>query len=149
MYSPFKYSQTIRAIERANDLIQLGDKSNDNNNSNKRSRDAFQQENNDHIFKEVVKELDYAEVYPTFRTLVLERFYVILSYNTEHDYYDNICKIVVSFKQIITQADKMYYNMTDDQDRKEMCHFLIDNLKRLLCDAQQLILLFHLSAKIP
>lgn len=147
MYSPFKNSPTILAIERANDLLQIGktiksvvDK------TKKRSRGVVSQEESDIVFKEIVKELDYAELYPTFRTLVLERFYIILSQNSDHEYYNDICNIIVAFKHIITASDKMFYS-GDSEDKKEIYYYLTDQLKLLLCGGQQIILLFHLSAQ--
>lgn len=149
MYSPFKQSPTILALERANDLIELGKASGDiETSSRKRSRHSVVQADNDIVFKEIVKELNYVDLYPTFRTLVLERFYVILACNPQHDYYEDICKIVAAFKHIIHSADKLYYNMNSD-DTKEIYYYLTDELKHLLYNSQQIILLFHLSAQSP
>jgi hypothetical protein len=148
MYAPFKTSPTIIALERANDLIQIDNYPDKNTSSNKRSRGHVQQEEADVVFKEIVKELDYAELFPTFRTLVLEQFYVLLSANPEHEYYNSCCNIVVAFRHIIKSSDKLFYSM-DTDDRKEIYYYLTDELKRLLYNGQQLILLFHLSANSP
>lgn len=149
MYAPFVNSPTVKAMERAYDLVHIGKSSQDPSwGSRKRSRDVIEREVDDTIFKEVVQELDYAELFPTFRTLVLERFYLLLSYNTEHEYFPQICKIVDAFRHIISNADRLYYS-GDESDKKELYYFLTDELKRLLYNSQQLILLFHLSAQSP
>ena len=151
MYSPFKYSPTVAAIERANDLIDLGKcKPNANDmdsNSRKRSRGAFDQEDTDIIFKELVKDLNCFDLLPTFRTLVLDRFYLLLSYNTNHEYFDEITRIIHSFKNIIAIADKHYYTAPDQ--KQDLYYFLSQELKRLLHHSQQTIMLFHLSADSP
>ena len=153
MYSPFKNSVVIKSIERANDLLQLGrctpSHFNNNSNTKKRSRDHVEQNDDDAIFKEIIKELDYAELYPTFRTLVLERFYIILGCNPQHEYYDDICKIVVEFQTIIKNSDKILYDSQTNEEKGELYYYLTDELKRLLYHSQQIILLFHLSANSP
>lgn len=149
MYAPFVNSPTVKAMERAYDLVHIGKSSQGPSwGSRKRSREVIEREVDDTIFKEVVQELDYAELFPTFRTLVLERFYLLLSYNTEHEYFPQICKIVDAFRHIISNADRLYYS-GDESDKKELYYFLTDELKRLLYNSQQLILLFHLSAQSP
>lgn len=148
MYAPFKTSQTVNAIERAYDIVHLGKTKQQGQptNSRKRSRGNIVQEVDDTIFTEVVKELDYAELFPTFRTLVLEKFYLLLSYNTEHEYFEEITKVVNAFRHIIDSADKLYYS-SYEEDKKELYYYLTDELKRLLYGSQQLIMLFHLSAR--
>jgi hypothetical protein len=151
MYAPFKNSPTVKALERAYDLVHIGKTTpnpTEQSTSRKRSRNFMEQEVDDTIFKEVVQELDYAELFPTFRTLVLERFYLLLSYNTTHEYFEHICKIIDAFKHIIYNADRLYYS-TDENDKKELYYYLTDELKRLLYNSQQIILLFHLSAQSP
>lgn len=151
MYAPFQQSQTVKAMERAYDLLHVGktgDTSNNKPTLRKRSRDELEQDVDDTIFKEIVQELDYAELFPTFRTLVLERFYLLMAYNTEHEYFPQICKIVDAFKHIISNADRLYFSNAES-DKKELYYYLTDELKRLLYNSQQLILLFHLSAQSP
>lgn len=151
MYSHFKNSPTIKALERAYDLVHIGKTAEipvSKVNSKKRTRTEVVQEVDDTIFQEVVKELDYAELFPTFRTLVLEKFYILLAYNTNHEYFEEISKIVHAFRHIINSADRLY-NSVDENDKKELYYYLTDELKRLLYGGQQMILLFHLSAQSP
>lgn len=150
MYKTFQHSPTVKAIERAYDLVHLGKtkEGEQQPQSKKRSRETFSREIDDLVFMEVVKELDYAELFPTFRTLVLEQFYILLSYNTDHEYFGDISGIVAAFKHIIEAADKLYYSV-DENDKKELYYYLTDELKRLLYNGQQIILLFHLSAQSP
>lgn len=151
MYSVFRSSPTVKSLERAYDLVHVGFSTTSapkENNSRKRSRQQIEEEVDDTIFQEVVNELDYASLFPTFRTLLLEQFYILLAYNTDHEYFADICKIVDAFKHIIAAADRLY-TRSDDDGKKELYYYLTDELKRLLYNGQQIILLFHLSAKTP
>lgn len=149
MYAPFKSSQTVKALERAYDLVHIGKTApTGHQNSRKRSRDIIEQEVDDVIFKEVILELDYADLFPTFRTLLLEKFYILLSYNIEHPYFEELSKVVTAFRHIISSADRLYYSI-DENDKKELYYYLSDELKRLLYGSQQMIMMFHLSAQSP
>lgn len=145
MYAPFKHSPSVLAIERAYDIVHIGKTVDELPVTKKRSRSTIAKENDDIIFCEIVKELDYADLFPTFRTLVLENFYILLSYNTNHEYFADISSMVAAFRHIITTADYLYYSKSED-DKKELYYYLTDELKKLLYGGQQMIMLFHLSA---
>jgi hypothetical protein len=154
MYSPFRNSVIVRNLEKANDIIQIGTCKEHQAaakapRSNKRSRGEVTIVDDDNLFKEIVEELDYAQLFPTFRTLVLERFYILLSYNTDHEYYEDIVKITAAFKFIIATADKMYYDSQTVEEKQQLYYYLTDELKQLLFHAQQITMLFHLSARSP
>lgn len=150
MYAAYANSPVVRGMERAYDLVHVGKASMDEGCGRKRSRDTLSRDIDEEIFKDIVHELDYMDLFPTFRTLVLGKFYLLLSYNTDDEYFPEISKIVDAFKHIIRTADEIYYKSHEDERYKEELHmYLSDELKKLLYTSQQMILIFHLRARPP
>jgi hypothetical protein len=151
MENYYENSVTVRAIESAHDIWVTG-RCNQNSTfyqpqqqSRKRSRSRQDSEEKLNLFIEIIKQIEYSDLYPTFRTLCLKRFYLLLAYNTDHEMYTEVASVVMSFKQILSQCDKLVY----DGELDQVYYLLTDELTKLLYGSQQLILLFHLSAKSP
>lgn len=152
MYHIFRNSPTVQRLVRASDLVHFGkdveNKDKEFSAGRKRKIDVLNDEEFDNVFVKVIHELNYNDLYPTFRTLVLEKFYVLLSLNEENEYFEEICKITVAFKDIVERADRIMANI-DALNTSLIFDFLVQELKKFLFCTQQVILLFHLSSKTP
>lgn len=138
-------SNTINGLERVSDLNQVGRTKEDDMpvRRKKRSRESFDNDPLDDIFKEVFNEMVYTDVFPTFRTFVLTNFYTLLSFNTDSAYYGQMSGSVLEFRRIIERADRAVY-LGKHQD---LYFLLVDDLVDLLRKSQSAVTLFHLDAK--
>lgn len=109
----------------------------------KRGRREIEDEKMNEQMSTIVRELEYSDLMPTLRTLLLKNFYITLANNNDHDNFDEICKVVIEFKALICQADKY----TDSGDTENLYFIFVDRIAQLLISSQQLLLLFHLTCK--
>lgn len=125
-----------------NELFKSRDRADNksNNKTRKRTRDEYYNELDD-MMKDVLYKLDNNNLLPTFRSLLLSDFYILLATNQYNEYYDDVCKVVVEFRQLMHKIDTMF-----GRHQFDSLYMLITNdLFMLLHNSQQLILLFHLS----
>ena len=106
----------------------------------KRSREQYD-DMHDNFFSEIMKQLDYYDLLPTLRSLLLENFYILLATNPQSEYYDQLCCLVVEFRNIIHEADSLF----EHGRLEELYDLLTQTLYTLLLNSSQLIMLFHLS----
>lgn len=142
MENYYKHSATIKGIEKACDLSQVG-YSLDQNASRKRTRESLEGVEMDDLFNDIYKEIVFNSAFPTFRTYVLNSFYLLLSYNEDNEYYNEVMECVLKFREITSAADKELYK----GNLKNAYFILVDNMIPLLKQSSQLILLFHLGAR--
>lgn len=146
MENYYKNSASIKGIEKACDIAQVGRSiDEDKTNRKKRSRESMEDLGLNDLFHDVYKEIVFTESFPTFRTYVLGAFYLLLSFNEDSEYYNQVMEYVLKFREIITAADREIYN-----GRIKKAYFLlVDDMVLLLKRSRHVILLFHLDARRP
>jgi hypothetical protein len=141
--SHFANSEVVKTMFRVKDMVELG-KTENSDNSRKRSRNDYE-DASANLYKEILRQLDYADVLPTFRSLVMYEFYILLANNPHNEYYEQVCQVVVKFRSIIMDADNLIF-----KGRYEaMFNLMTNDLYKLLLHSQQLITLFHLTCSSP
>jgi hypothetical protein len=110
--------------------------------SRKRSRDEWEEEENDDIFNELFTILCNDGVFSTLRALVLACFYSTVARNSDNHYYEQIVKIIVDFRFTIAHAEALY----NGGDRQGFYFYIVDDLVTFLRRSKHTILLFQLSS---
>lgn len=108
-----------------------------------KKRNRRVEEDNDvgEFFMMIVKEYDTANLFPTFKTLVDQKFYMQLATHTYVDTFEDIALVVNKFKYILSEAEKALYN----QNVNVLYNLLSNEMFELLFDNRHLILQFNLK----
>lgn len=145
MENYYKNSLSIKGIEKACDMAQVGHTFEPERQTNrkKRSRESIEEVGADELFDEVYRELSFTGTFPTFRTYVLGSFYLLLSHNEDNPYYEQIMKYIVAFREIINAADRAIHTGR----RRDAYFLLVDDMVMLLKQTKHSIIYFHLDAR--
>jgi hypothetical protein len=138
----YQNSASVKGIEKACDMAQVGWTFEVSTNRKKRSSESMEDVGIEDLFDEVYRELAFTESFPTFRTYVLGAFYLLLSHNEDSGYYEQIMGYVLMFRDIMNAADKAIYTGR----RKDAYFLLVDDMVMLLKKTKHCILHFHLDA---
>lgn len=136
----FKDMFIIKKIERAYDLGVLGYTKKPTR-SKKRSRETWEGETDDELFKSIYDEMVYEDVFPTLRSLVLEKFHVLVATQEENEYYQQMINIIIDFRFKMKTAEQLYCR----RQMQDFYFYMLDEVIPMLRMCKHPILLFHLS----
>lgn len=152
IYSIFQNSNIVNGISRANNYLMYNQKDFEvesilkrNDGKKKRSREVFEIDNELSVYDHVVKKMHEKELVNIFNILIMEEFYVQVSNHPGHKCYEEICNILLSFRNIIKNAEAISLRK-DMGDRDDFLRTYLE--KELLClleYGKQIIFLFNMS----
>lgn len=107
----------------------------------RRKRSEMEADDQHDFFVAIVRELDDADCVPTFRTLATAPFYHTLATRQNSELLGHLCQGVLQFRKCIAAADAALAR--GDATLAHGC--LATDMKRVLLEYQQSILIFHLD----
>lgn len=107
----------------------------------KRHRANEENQSIEDFFIMIVKEYDTANLFPTFKTLVDQRFYLQLSTHTDVDTFEDVAVVVKTFKFLVAEAEKALYNL----NISALYNIMSNEMFELLFDSRHLIFQFNLK----
>lgn len=107
----------------------------------KRQRANEENQSIEEFFIMIINEYDTANLFPTFKTLVDQRFYLQLSTHRDIDTFDDVAVVVKHFKFLVAEAEKALYNL----NITTLYNILSNEMFELLFDNRHLIFQFNLK----
>ena len=107
----------------------------------KRSRAYCREEEVDGMIRQIITMMDKYSVFPTFKTMVDERFFHLLANNMNNHHFGQVSLFIQEFRTILKKAE-IILQKNDDY---EFYNIMTNDLINILINSQQVILLFNLS----
>lgn len=109
--------------------------------SKKRGRGQIEDEGHLSAFLKLVKEWDHANLFPTFKVFVDQRFYMQMALNDHREGFRDVALATQEFRQILAEADKLLYHM----DYPGVYGLVVGKMFDFLVNYQQLIIVWNLQ----
>lgn len=109
----------------------------------KRSRDEWEGEQNDTLFKEIYEIMMNEDVWYTFNTLIGSKIrdQIASTSSEKNSYYDQVINIFVDFKIMIARAEEIFNKGTSEM----FYYYMLDEVGKLLNMSKHQILYFQLE----
>lgn len=109
----------------------------------RRKRSRAEGENESHInaFKNLLKEWDHANLFPTFKVFVDKKFYVQLALNDHREAFRDVALATQEFRSLLAEADKALWHT----DYTQVYNLVVGPMFDFLLNYQQLIIVWNLQ----
>ncbi len=109
----------------------------------KRSRAEGEQEGHINAFKDLLYEWDHANLFPTFKAFVDQRFYVQLALNDHRDGFSDVAIATQEFRKLLAEVDKALYQY----DYTTVYNIVVGPMFDFLINYQQLLIFWNLQCR--
>lgn len=146
-YKDSRFVHNMLLADRALDLESMGQSSagllglRDAPTRRKRTRGEGEAESHLDAFKTLLREWDHANLFPTFKVFVDQRFYVQLAINDHREAFKDVAVATQEFRKLLAEADKALYQY----DYTTIYNMVVGPLFDFLLNYQQLIIMWNLQ----